>query len=417
MKMIEASLKEEKEEKEIKEKEWKELLKRCMSMKKEIEKLSEDKKKSEKELNGKIRKLTKQLNEKSKEAPVSANGGNSQVSAQVQIELEKHLIASSKEIESKNQEISILKVQLEGSQRLNEELKQSCKTMEESKLAIQKNNSVLSESQKRSDQRAEKLEERLEKFMIYEKIFESSSQIEWVHCKELITANAFKSHMKIWPPQQEMGLSLPPLKLKLVSSNLTTDEKDGYKLREYVIEVDYRKREYKVTKRINLFLGLYDSLEDHFPSLKMPDVPELFELHWDDRHLLKEEGVYADDFSDPIIELLKFFCLNAVVRESIFFKKFLEIDKQFPDEFASKKHAPRTRQTIGLAQSHSNFDLMPDGYASNMFSPKNSTKVTSSLARQRNIMNNSHSPNGNDSMDTDDDECVIEEKNIDEYLP
>jgi len=50
--------------------------------------------------------------------------------------------------------------------------------MEESKLAFQKNNSVLSESQKRSDQRAEKLEERLEKFMIYEKIFESSSQIE-----------------------------------------------------------------------------------------------------------------------------------------------------------------------------------------------------------------------------------------------
>jgi len=94
-------------------------------MKKEIEKLSEDKKKSEKELNGKIRKLTKQLNEKPKEVRVSANGGTSQVSAQVQIELEKHLIASSKEIESKNQEISILKVQLEGSQRLNEELKQS----------------------------------------------------------------------------------------------------------------------------------------------------------------------------------------------------------------------------------------------------------------------------------------------------
>ena len=98
------------------------------------------------------------------------------------------------------------------------------------------------------------------------------------------------------------------------------------------------------------------------------------------------------------------FVNNAVVRESVFFKKFLEIDKQFPDEFVSKKTASRHRQTMGLAQSHSNFDLMPDGYASTIFGNKTKSKVAEGYSRNSHAQHNSHSPNGNDYIDTDDDE-------------
>eukprot|EP00343_Euplotes_focardii_P005350 CAMPEP_0205810740 /NCGR_PEP_ID=MMETSP0205-20121125/14903_1 /ASSEMBLY_ACC=CAM_ASM_000278 /TAXON_ID=36767 /ORGANISM="Euplotes focardii, Strain TN1" /LENGTH=59 /DNA_ID=CAMNT_0053089139 /DNA_START=622 /DNA_END=801 /DNA_ORIENTATION=- len=59
---------------------------------------------------------------------------------------------------------------------------------------------------------------------------------------------------------------------------------------------------------------------------------------------------------------------------------------------------------MGLAQSHSNFDLMPDGYASTIFSPKGGDKVASSMVRHANTIHQNHSPNGNDYIDTDDDE-------------
>ena len=114
--------------------------------------------------------------------------------------------------------------------------------------------------------------------------------------------------MRKCPPQEEKDDSLPPLSLTLVSSGLNRDEKENYDLREYTLKVDYRNREYRVTKRINLFLTLYDNLEDHFPSLKMPEVPDLFITYPDDRSALKQEGIYANDYTDALILLLQFFC-------------------------------------------------------------------------------------------------------------
>lgn len=200
---------------------------------------------------------------------------------------------------------------------------------------------------------------------------------------------------------------LPPLDVNFVNSRIKTDENDAYRYREYEIKVDYRDQVYTIKKRINLFLTLYDNLEQHFPSLQMPTVPELFESYPEDRQLLKEEGVYSYDFTGSMTELLQYFCQNPLVRETVFFKKFLEIDKQFPDEFLSKKGSsnnPRLRATIGMAHSVSNFDLMPDGYSDSILSPKGNDKVAVSMVRHANTMHQNESPPERDDIDTDDDE-------------
>jgi len=150
---------------------------------------------------------------------------------------------------------------------------------------------------------------KLEKYKIYKKIFEASSQIECVHCEETISANAFKTHMKKCPRSEESFAtqSLPPIKVEISHSNTFIDEVDCYRYREYELSIEYRETNYRIKRGLILFLTLYDNLEDHFPSLRMPKVPEVFETHPDDRKYLKEEGVYAEDITGPLQVLMQFF--------------------------------------------------------------------------------------------------------------
>lgn len=59
---------------------------------------------------------------------------------------------------------------------------------------------------------------------------------------------------------------------------------------------------------------------------------------------------------------------------------------------------------MGAAQSHCNFDLMPDGYSNNIYSPKENDKVAVSMVRQAHTLHQNESPNERDDIDTDDDE-------------
>ena len=118
-----------------------------------------------------------------------------------------------------------------------------------------------------------------------------------------------------------MMSSAPQIKLDFLSSKTKFDPKDGYKFREYEIKVNYRDKTYIITKKINLFLTLYDNLEQHFPGIQLPQVPDVFESLPEDRALLKEEGVYGYDYSGSMKELLTFFCNHPLVRETVFLKK------------------------------------------------------------------------------------------------
>lgn len=329
-----------------------------------------------------------------------------------------------KEKELLQKEIDMMKVQLDERTGLYEEMMQSFKSMEQSKTEAHEANFMLTEAIKNNDSRLQDYEKKLSKYKKYKDIFEASAQIECIHCEKTISSNAFRNHMKKWPTQEDSIFSvagLPPLDVNFVNSRIKTDENDAYRYREYEIKVDYRDQVYTIKKRINLFLTLYDNLEQHFPSLQMPTVPELFESYPEDRQLLKEEGVYSYDFTGSMTELLQYFCQNPLVRETVFFKKFLEIDKQFPDEFHSKKGSsnnPRLRATIGMAHSVSNFDLMPDGYSDSILSPKGNDKVAVSMVRHANTMHQNESPPERDDIDTDDDEWIIQEKEgLESYLP
>ncbi|CAI2378647.1 unnamed protein product [Moneuplotes crassus] len=414
MEMIESSMKEIKEEKQQKEKECKELLQQAKTLKKENEKIHQEMKMKEQKNTDQVKKLTEKVATQSKApAPIM----NTQQIAQQNPHLQQEFEALSKERDELARQVEIQTIQLEERRNAHEELLSSFKSIEQSKLEALKTNSILSESVKRSDERAKELEEKLKGYKIYQKIFESSSKIQCVHCEDFISANAFKNHLTKCPSLQTDS-SLPPLKVELTNSNIRCDEIDGYSYREYILNVDYRGKEYKIRPRINLFLRLYDSLDDHFPSLKFPEVPEIFALHPEDRQAYKEAGHYANDLSEDLQGLLLFFCKNPVVRESVFFKKFLEIDKQFPDEFANKWGVSgRKRGTIKVVQSYSNLELMPDGHPNNIFSSKEDGKVAYSMIRHADSLPQNQSPNGRDDIDTDDDECVIEEKNINEYIP
>ena len=77
------------------------------------------------------------------------------------------------------------------------------------------------------------------------------------------------------------------------------------------------------------------------------------------------QGEYAYDNSDILSKLLNYMAKHPVIRESVFFKKFTEIDKQFPDEFSKNRYkkSPNgnvSRATMNIHHSMSNLDLMPD---------------------------------------------------------
>lgn len=377
-------------------------------MRKEITKLQEDLRKESRQYEDQIKKLTEKFEKENLSMMSKSKNSKQKVSKG---ELEQYMKGWAKEKELLEKQSSMLKVQLEEQRRMHEDLMQVIKTNEKSKNDAQKIN--------------QKLEEKLLKYRNYKVILDSAARIECVHCNEKIVPNAFTKHMKICPPQSEVYMlqkRLPPLKLDFQGMAVKTDAQNDYEYSEYEIVVEYRNRKYKIFKKINLFLTLYDNLEQHFPGLQLPPVPDLFNAYPDERSLLKEEGVYAYDYSESMVKLLQFFSQNPVIRESVFFKKFLEIDKQFPDEFStarSKKNAfgiVKNRQTIGgIAQSHSHLDLMPDGFVDSAMSPKGTNRAVTSMMRHANTMHDMGSPNGGASADTDDDECIIGEREMREF--
>lgn len=145
----------------------------------------------------------------------------------------------------------------------------------------------------------------------------------------------------------------------------------------------------------------------------MPPVPTIFEVYDEDRHNLKMSGDYAIDYTSALARLLKYFSSHPVIRESVFFKKFIEIDKMFPDEFARNRHKknnhgfPQNRTTLHYTQSVSNLDLLPDGYNMNgVLSPKGTRQYSTLFYSMSNQEQNNSSPNA----DTDDDDtCVVGE--------
>lgn len=124
----------------------------------------------------------------------------------------------------------MLKVQLEERHSNHEELLRSMKSIEKSKEEIQEANKILSFSMEKSDQIAVKAKEKLEEYKIYKKIFDSSSQIECVHCEETISANGFKTHLKKCPPPKDHPNSqtLLPLSMKISGFSVLQDENDNY---------------------------------------------------------------------------------------------------------------------------------------------------------------------------------------------
>lgn len=393
MEMVESSLKETKEKLEVKEQDYRELSKEAISMRKEYNKLQEEHKKEQKHYQDQLKKLAEKFEKENSEMASKAKSSKKKLT---QGELDTYMKSWNKEKELMEKQTGMLKKQLDEQRQLHEDLMQVIKSNEKSK--------------KDAEEVSLKLEEKLEKYKNYKKIVDSAAHIECMHCNKSIVANAFSKHMLTCPPEQDSFMSgshLPPLHLDLQSMKIVHDTENDYKYSEYTILVNYRSKNYQITKKINLFLTLYDSLETHFPGLALPAVPDLFLAYPDERGLLKEEGVYAYDYSESLEKMLQTFSQNPVIRESVFFKKFLEIDKRFPDEFTNarqKKNAlmPKNRMTMGIAQSHSQFDLMPDSYVNTDISPK-VNRASAINYRQANTMHNMNSPNG-ESVDTDDDE-------------
>ena len=55
-----------------------------------------------------------------------------------------------------------------------------------------------------------------------------------------------------------------------------------------------------MTKRYSRFIGLYDQLVSHFPSMRMPPVPSAFTASSMEREEAKASGEYGEDKSSMI---------------------------------------------------------------------------------------------------------------------
>ena len=405
--MVEASLKDTKEQLKAKEQECRDLVKDSMKLKKENAKLQDERKKDEKMYTDQIRKLTEKFEKENLALSSRSKSSSGKASKE---EIDYHMKTWKKEKELLEKQLKMQVQQNEENKRMQEDLMQAFKTMENSKSDIQTTNDKLSDLIQRSDTRNVQLEEKLGKYRKYKKIIESASLIQCMHCDQKIKPKEFTKHMQVCPPQEDPFLmQQKPLNLEILEVKKLTDEEMGYAYCEYEIGVDYRERNYVVRKKINLFLTLYDNLEQHFPGLQMPQVPEIFNTYGDDRQQLKEEGFYAENYSEELSKLLNFFCHHPVIKESVFFKKFLEIDKEFPDEFSKARNKkstsfmPKNRATLQAAQSITSFDLMPDGYIDSVLSPKGSSRGAMSMARESS--HNAFSPSQDADFDTDDEEA------------
>ena len=179
---------------------------------------------------------------------------------------------------------------------------------------------------------------------------------------------------------------------------------------------------YNIEKKIELFINLVDSIWQHFPGLEIPNLPDVFYADDEEREMLRENNAYITEYTDELLNLMNFFSRSPVVRESIFFKKFLEIDKNFPDEISNNRNkmnrrvGPVSRATIGAPAPASNIDLMSDGFSDKFLSPKQPSNQANKSNRVRENRN-TFSPNTGAEVDTDDDEeWNTEEKTIEDFV-
>ena len=300
---------------------------------------------------------------------------------------------------------------------LYEELMHSFKSLEKSSLQTQDANSKLSDMVDKLNNKIKGLEEKNDKSKTYKNMFKLASKIEWDYWKKNMTPKLFSDHVKSCPPKESpFGAqnTLIPLKIDFISFDVNSDLEKNYVYGEYELEINYRDVSYNVIKKINLFIGLVDNLEQHFPGLTIPPLPDVFFADDDERAEMKEEGIYAEDYTEILKNLMHFFSLSPIVRESIFFKKFLEMDKRFPDEFSKSRNKQNKngfkvkRVTIGLKTSISNFDLMPDRYVNSIMSPKEASKKLEYMYNSVRFNYNTHKTNNNwEVLDIEDDEAWV----------
>ena len=114
--------------------------------------------------------------------------------------------------------------------------------------------------------------------------------------------------------------------VSVTNSALVTDRNIQYFV--YTIQVDYWDKLWTLEKRYNMFIYLYDQLSLHFPSMNMPPIPQEFNV----TGLDSVDGWASWDHTEQMNRILSYLSNNPIVWESLIFKNFLDIDKNFPDE-------------------------------------------------------------------------------------
>ena len=160
----------------------------------------------------------------------------------------------------------------------NEELRISWKSLEKANLQTQESNLKLSELIERNNAKVGELEEKNNKQKIYKKAFKLASKIECEYCKKSMEPKNFVEHIKKCPPQEEQfGLqqNLIPLKVEFKRWMTKIDEEKDYEYSEYELYIFYRNIKYRISKKINLFISLVENLEQHFPGMIIPQLPDI----------------------------------------------------------------------------------------------------------------------------------------------
>ena len=122
--------------------------------------------------------------------------------------------------------------QVDETRRMNDQVMQSYKNLEQSRNELQESNNKLTEALQRSDARNLNLEDKFNKLRPYKKIIESSVTIKCKYCEESIKSSDFPKHMQECPPPEsnpfDMQNQMPPVNVDILSTTLKTEIDQGY---------------------------------------------------------------------------------------------------------------------------------------------------------------------------------------------
>lgn len=218
-------------------------------------------------------------------------------------------------------------------------------------------NQRLGQTVEQQENRCYKLEVKIEKLKRYKNMVSSSTHMICKYCKEEVQSDSFSSHLTVCNDKNasnsallQIQQNLPPLSIKITNCEPANHPKKGYPFSVYDIAIEYREKQWVSKKRYSLFIHLYDQLRAHFPTLTMPPVPAEFSMNEFDREQSKYNGEFLDDKSRMLSKFLQYLGTNPIARESVFFKKFLEIDSVYPDEFQILSSV-QNRMSMGVANS------------------------------------------------------------------